>query len=233
LELRPGSVPVEPSLDRRQFAAVWLGGGAFQSDGEPLNPIVIRVRALFDQGAHSGKGLGDAERSAFERYQERARREYAVSGIFFDLEQWEGAYLRTQGYSDIPEKFLVRNRINVFVTETLGYDVDRDRTGGCSIGPRPGGPGTAGDPFYKTFLGLREAGPTTLVHEYAHHFTLDTARNPTAAGNFWADLRNDYWLWRQRHGVPVMGFRACVHAAFAGLGPPPATPPHDGATPRQ
>jgi hypothetical protein len=181
---------------------------------EPLPPIVIRVNALLDQGAHSRKGLGAGEIAAFQRYQERARREYAISGIFFDVRVVEGAYLRTQGYSEIPDKFLARNVINLFVTDTLGYDIDTDRTGGCSIGPHGGGP-HAGAPFYKIFLGLTDAGETTLRHEYAHHFTLDTTKASTITGNFWADCRNEYWLWRQGHGVPILPFRACVHAVWA------------------
>ncbi len=31
--------------------------------------------------------------------------------------------------------------INLFVTDRLGYDIDRDRTGGCSIRAAPGGVG--------------------------------------------------------------------------------------------
>jgi hypothetical protein len=195
---------------RRDFLYRAAGGGLFTwAKAEPLQPILIRVNALLDQGAHSGKGLGASEIAAFDRYQERARREYAISGIFFDVRVVAGAYLRRQGYSQIPDKFLARKVINLFVTDTLAYDIDRDRTGGCSIGPRKG------DPFYKTFLGLKEAGETTLRHEYAHHFTLDTLRNPTVAGNFWADFRNEYWLWRQSHGAPILQFRACVHSEWA------------------
>jgi hypothetical protein len=167
------------------------------------------------QGAHSGKGLGDGELSAFKYYQEKARREYATSGIRFEVHVTEGAYLRTQGYAEIPTKFLVGKTINLFVTDTLGYDIDKDRTGGCSIGPHPPAPRYGGDRFYKTFLGLKDAGEKTLSHEYAHHFTLDTRRNPSATGNFWADLRNDYWLWRQRHGVPIPEFRACASSEWA------------------
>jgi hypothetical protein len=219
-------------MTRRDFIFGAAAGGGFftRTKAEPLQPIVIRVNALFDQGAHSGKGLGESEIAAFKRYQERARREYAMSGILFDVRVVEGAYLRTQGYSEIPDRFLARKVINLFVTDTLAYDIDRDRTGGCSVGPtaggptaggptaggpHPRGPRSAGDPFYKTFLGLREAGETTLRHEYAHHFILDTRRNPTIAGNVWADFRNEYWLWRQSHGVPILQFRACVHSEWA------------------
>ena len=173
---------------------------------------------MFDRGAHSGKGLDSTEIAAFRICQERARADYAVSGIYFDLRYTDGAYLRRQGYSEIPSQFLVLKAINLFVTFTLGYDVDRDRTGGASSGPRPRYRGVAADPFYKTFLGLRDASEFTLEHEYAHHFTLDTTRNPTAAGNFWADLRNDYWLWRQRHGAPIPEFRACANAPWARRG---------------
>jgi hypothetical protein len=214
-------------MTRRDFIFGGATGGGFltRTKAEPLQPIVISVNALFDQGAHSGKGLGGSEIAAFKRYQERARREYAMSGILFDVRVVEGAYLRTQGYSEIPDKFLARKVINLFVTDTLAYDIDRDRTGGCSIGPTAGGPiaggprprglRSAGNPFYKTFLGLREAGETTLRHEYAHHFTLDTLRSPTIAGNVWADFRNEYWLWRQSHGVPISQFRACARSEWA------------------
>ncbi len=208
------AVELRNGIGRRGFIA---GGAGFFTVGQPeqLRPIVITVRAMFDQGAHSGKGLGEAERSAFKYFQERACREYAASGIRFDVRVVEGAHLRMQGYSEIPSKFLARGAINLFITDTLGYDIDRDRTGGCSMGPRPPSPKSGGDPFYKTFLGLREARETTLPHEYAHHFCLDTKRNPTTVGNLWADLRNDFLLWRQRHGTPIMAFRACVGAECA------------------
>jgi hypothetical protein len=206
------------AVGRREFIAfTGAVSGSFARTSDPLTPIIISVQAMFDQGAHSGKGLSESERSTFKRCQERARREFATSGILFDVRVLEGAYLRTQGYSEIPSKFLARKAINLFITSTLGYDIDRDRTGGCSIGPRAPRPGSAGDPFYKTFLGLSEAGGGTLAHEYAHHFTLDTQRNPTTAGNFWADLRNDYWLWRQRHGTPIAAFRACANSPWAKL----------------
>jgi len=83
------------------------------------------------------------------------------------------------------------------------------------MGPRAPSRRSGGDPFYKSFLGLREAGENTLAHEYAHHFTLDTRRNPTAARNIWADIRNDYWLWLQRHGMAIMEFRACATSEWA------------------
>jgi hypothetical protein len=200
--------------NRRQFLALAAG-----SIFERLRPIVIRVNALLDLGAHSGKGLTEAEVAAFKNYQEKARREYATSGIHFDVRLVEGAYLRTQGYSEIHPKFLAPKMINLFVTDSLGYDMDRDRTGGCSVGPHPPMPRIGGDRFYKTFLGLREAAATTLAHEYAHHFTLDTQKNPTTAAHLWADLRNDYWLWRQRHGVPILEFRRCANSEWAKLEP--------------
>jgi len=202
------------ALNRREFVSL---GFLALKNSQRLRPLVISVHAMFDRGAHSGMGLGEAERTLFKDYQEKARREYATSGILFDVRVVEGAYLRTQGYSEIPTKFLARGTINLFVTDTLGYDIDRDRTGGCSIGPLPPGRRFAGDPFYKTFLGLKEAHETTLAHEYAHHFTLDTLRNPTSARNFWADLRNNYWLWLQRSGVPIPEFRACANSEWAKL----------------
>jgi hypothetical protein len=201
-------VPRPTGVARREFLLRTTAGVGFfaRAANEPLTPIMIRVNALLDHGAHSRKGLGAGEIAAFERYQERARREYAISGILFDVRIVEGAYLRTQGYSEIPDKFLARNAINLFVTDTLGYDIDRDRTGGCS---------TAAASFSRIFLGLRDAGETTLRHEYAHHFTLDTAKPSTLTSNLWADFRNEYWLWRQSHGVPILQFRACAHSAWA------------------
>jgi hypothetical protein len=204
----------QPLFCRREFLALSL---LSPHGSDPFRPLVISVQAMFDQGAHSGKGLRETERAKFRSFQERARREYAASGIHFDVRVLEGAYVRQQGYSEIPAKFLARGVINLFVTDTLGYDIDRDRTGGGSMGPIPPSRRSGGDPFYKTFLGLRDARDTTLPHEYAHHFTLDTLRRPTAAGNLWADLRNDYWLWLQRRGVPVMEFRACSRAEWARL----------------
>ena len=202
------------AFGRREFLAL---GVAAQSS-ERLRPIVISVNAMLDHGAHSAKGLGEAEISTFKKFQETARREYATSGILFDVHFTEGAYLRMQGYSDIPAKFLAPGTINLFVTDSLGYDIDHDRTGGGSMGPHPRAGKIPADPFYKTFLGLKEARDTTLVHEYAHHFSLDTRRNPTAAKNLWADLRNDYWLWLQRHGVPIPEFRACGGLEWARFG---------------
>jgi hypothetical protein len=201
-------------LSRREFMAfAGAGGGLFRHSTFP--PLIVSVQAMFDRGARAGKGLGAADRSNFRNYQEQASRAYAASGIRFDVRILEGAYLRRQGYSAIPEQFLARGTINLFVTDTLGYDIDRDRTGGCSVGPIPASRRSGGDPFYKTFLGLKDAHDTTLPHEYAHHFTLDTRRNPTAAANLWADLRNDYWLWLQRRGVPILEFRACAGAEWA------------------
>jgi hypothetical protein len=170
---------------------------------------------MFDQAVHSTKGLTPDEIALFHAYQGRAAQEFAVSGIRFDLRYTEGAYMREQGFADIPDKFLLRGTINLFVTESLPYDLDHDRTGGSSIGPRPRGSGVAPDPFYKTFLGLKDARWTTLPHEYARHFVLDTQRNSTIAGNVWSDMRNDYWLWRQRHGVPIPEFQACANSEWA------------------
>jgi len=104
--------------------------------------------------------------------------------------------------------------INLMVTDTLGYDIDRNRTGGCSAGPGPKG-ANLGDRFYRTFIGLNEANGATLPHEYAHHFSLDTQRARTWAKNLWADLRNDYWLSRQRRGEAIPEFRTCAHSEWA------------------
>ena len=209
------------SVTRREFVTLGAAaGGLFFTPKNPehLRPVLISVNILFDRGAHSGRGLGQGEVSLFNRYQEKAAREFATSGIFFDIRVTEGAYLRQQGFSEIPDQFLVPGTINLFVTETLGYDIDRDRTGGASMGPRPRTRVSARSPGYKSFLGLKDADDTTLPHEYAHHFTLDTQRNASMESNFWADLRNDYWLWRQRHGVPILEFRVCARSEWARFG---------------
>src|ERR1700686_4108120 len=127
------------AIRRRDFMAFGVAGARVVPlrSTESLRPIVISVNVMLDRGAHSGKGLGDSEISLFRAHQERARREYATSGIRFEIHVAEGAYLRQQGYSEIPDKFLAVKMINLLVTDTLSYDIDKDRTGGCSIGPRP------------------------------------------------------------------------------------------------
>jgi len=206
-----------PPLARRDFIFAGFASvsGAALTAAQPLRPILVSVNVMFDRGAHSGKGLDDHEMALFHAYQERARREYAASAIHFDVQIELGAYLRQQGYTEIPDKFLVPKMINVFVTDTLGYDVDRNRTGGCSAGPHPRTKTSPPDPFYKILLGLNEANGATLPHEYAHHFCLDTKQNRTWASNLWADFRNDYWLARQRHGAPIPAFRACANSEWA------------------
>lgn len=196
------------------LGGAWAGLLAPRETG-PWQRIVISVNVMFDQAAHAGKGLQPSEVALFHSYQDTASREFATSGLAFEIRMTAGAYLRTQGYSQIPDKFLVSRAINLFVTEALWYDIDRDRTGGSSMGPRPRMPGVPPDPFYKTFLGLKDAKAATLAHEYAHHFMLDTRGSPTIRGNLWADLRNDYWLWRQRHGVPIPEFRGCANQEWA------------------
>lgn len=203
-------------VTRREFGLFGGAGIWFLSRGtELLRPIVVSVNVMFDRGAHSGRGLSNREVSLFHSYQQEASHEFAVSGMFFDLRFTEGAYLLQRGYSEIAEKFLAPKMINLFVTDALGYDIDRDRTGGSSTGPRPRGPKLAPDPFYKIFLGLKDAREKTLPHEYAHQFTLDTQHSATLTGNLWADLRNDYWLWRQRQGTPILEFRDCAGAEWA------------------
>lgn len=201
-----------PRFSRREFicaTASLLNGAA------PLQPIVVSVNVLFDLAAHDGHGLAKSEIALFNDYQERARREYAISGIHFEIQVTENAYLRQQGYSEIPDKFLKPKTINLVVTDSLGYDIDRERTGGCSSGPHPRKGKVPGDPFYKTFLGLKDANAETLTHEYAHHFCLDTRRSRTWTSNFWADIRNNYWLARQRRGTPIPAFRACATSEWA------------------
>lgn len=204
-------------LSRRNVLA--LGVAAFDAakkkEAGDLQPIIVSVNLMLNLGAHSGKGLNQAEVERFKYLQDRAAQQFAISGIHFDLQLMQGAYLREQGYSEIPDKFLVTKRINLFVTDSLMLDVDRNRTGGSSIGPHPRWRLYPANRFFKIFLGLREASDTTLAHEYAHHFALDTQSNPVGAGNLWADLRNDYWLWLQRHGTPIKGFRACAKSDWA------------------
>jgi hypothetical protein len=204
------------AIGRRAFL-LGAAGVAAVDGAEPMKPIVVSVNVMLDHGAHSGHGLTESEIALFNAYQDRARREFLVSGIHFELHMTEGAYLRQQGYSEIPDKFLMPKMINLFVTTSLGYDIDRERTGGCSSGPRPRHGKFPGDPFYKTFLGLKDANAAVLPHEYAHHFCLDTLRNRTWGGNFWADVRNNYWLGRQRRGTPIMAFRACATSEWARL----------------
>jgi hypothetical protein len=199
-------------LDRRQFlarAALFAGGKP------PVKGIVISVLVMFDRGAHKAHGLSPRERATFKLYQDQASREFATSGIVFDLHFTEDAFVRDEGYSEIPEKFLVKNAINLLVTDRLGYDIDKERTGGCSFGPQPISKMSGGNPYYTTFLGLNDASAKTLLHEYAHHFTLDTQKKPKSGGNSWADIRNNYWLWRQRHGSPIPEFRACANLKWA------------------
>jgi hypothetical protein len=206
------------AVTRREFVALSaVGGSLFFTRNSPphMRRIVISVNLMFDRGAHSGRGLGQGEVSLFNGYQAKAAREYATSGIFFDIRVSEGAYMRQQGFTEIPDQFLAPGMINLFVTETLGYDVDRDRTGGVSMGPQARTRAFARSPGYKIFFGLKDARDTTLPHEYAHHFTLDTQRDASMKSNLWADLRNDYWLWRQRHGVPISEFHACAHSEWA------------------
>lgn len=190
----------------------WAGSAA---DGNGASSLRIRVNVLLDQAANDAQGLNERQRGRFTELQNVSAREYSTSGITFDLMYTPGAFVRTQGYSEIPDRFLRLDAINLFVTESLAYDVDRERTGGVSIGPRPRFGTTPADPFFKTFLGMREAKLTTLPHEYAHHLMLDTAKSPTAHGNLWADLRNDYYLWRQRRGVAIPEFRGCLGAPWA------------------
>ena len=143
------------AVARREFIAFGATGRFFaRSDSDRLRPIVISVHAMLDRGAHSGRGLVENELAAFKSYQEKARREFAISGIQFNIRVVEGAYLRQQGYSEIPDKFLAPKMINLFVTDSLGYDIDRDRTGGCSMGPRPPGPKSGGDAILQDFPGL-------------------------------------------------------------------------------
>lgn len=191
------------------------GACAAQSSASK-NPRAIRVRVnvLLDQGVNEAKGLSESQRARFLELQTVAAGEYSTSGILFDVTYTPGAFVRTQSDTQIPERFLKLDAINLFVTASLGA-IDRERTGGLSIGPRPRYGTTPADPFYKTFVGLREAKLTTLPHEYAHHLMLDTAKSATLHGNVWSDLRNDYYLWRQRQGVAIPEFRGCVGAPWA------------------
>src|ERR1700685_3709347 len=96
-------------MGRRGFVALRVAQTcvAILTAAEPLRPILVSINVMFDRSAHSGHGLSEREVSLFNAYQERARREYAVSGIHFEMHVTEGAYLRQQGYSEIPDKFLL------------------------------------------------------------------------------------------------------------------------------
>ena len=154
--------------NRREFFMACGGAAGGLAAGrrvEPAGFVIVTVQAMFDQGAHSGKGLGEAERSKFQAYQEKARRSMPPA-------ESSSRYTRSKalicGSKDTRKSFEIPGagaRINLFVTDTLGYDIDRDRTGGCSMGPRPPSRRSGGDPFYKSFLGLRDAHDTTLPHE--------------------------------------------------------------------
>lgn len=206
-------IPRVTKIGRREFAATWLWLG--WPGAIPSRLLTVRVNVMFDQAANSNKGLGPTEIALFRSYQAHAASEFAISGIRFDLHYTEGAYLRDGGIAEIPDRFMSREMINLFVTQSLRYDIDRNRTGGSSMGPRPHTLGIAADPFYKTFVGLKESHATTLPHEYAHHFVLDTQQASTVVGNFLADLRNDYWLWRQRQGVVIPEFQRCLNSEWA------------------
>jgi hypothetical protein len=173
------------------------------------------VQPLFDQAANGRTGLTEQQQAAFHRRQQSASREYAASGITFELRPAQPAFLREQGHSIIPDRFLSAGAINVFVTDALGYDIDRHRTGGVSIGPHPQRSNKPANRHFIVFLGLRDAGEHTLAHEYAHHFLLDTQRQATAARNFWSDLHIDWLLWRQRRGASIQAFLACRNSPFA------------------
>jgi hypothetical protein len=159
--------------------------------------------------------LTAGQQDAFHRRQQSASREFAASGIAFELRTPRPAFLRQQGHSIIPDRFLAPGAINVFVTYVLGYDIDRHRTGGVSLGPHPQRSNKPANPHFIVFLGLRDAGRHTLAHEYAHHFLLDTQRQATSARNFWSDLRIDWLLWRQRGGASIHAFLACRNSPFA------------------
>jgi hypothetical protein len=118
-----------------------------------LKPAPHKINEFSAPMAPHHRRAGDVRQRRAQR-QEKATCEFATSGIRFDVRVLEGAYLRQQGYSEIPEKFLARGAINLFVTDTLGYDIDRDRTGGCSMGPRPPSRRSGGDPFLQNLPGL-------------------------------------------------------------------------------
>lgn len=95
--------PSQHVLNRRELL---LFSAVAMAEASPLESMIISVHVMFDQGAHSGQGLGDRERSKFHAFQEKTAREYAISGIQFELDYLEGDYSRKQGFSEIPDKFL-------------------------------------------------------------------------------------------------------------------------------
>ena len=94
-----------------------VGRASRPAAGLQTRPLIITVQAMYDRGAHTGKPLRPDEIAKFRSYQEKASREYAVSGIYFDVRVREDAYLRQQGYSVIPDQFLSRGAINLFITD--------------------------------------------------------------------------------------------------------------------
>ena len=81
-------------MQRRDFLALCVST-AFGRE-VPLSPVIVKVHVLFDQAAHAGKGLTPAELALFHQQQQTCSREYAASGIQFDLHFTSGAYLRQQ-----------------------------------------------------------------------------------------------------------------------------------------
>ena len=68
-------------MTRRAFLAL-----SFASQlGAALRPITISVQVMFDRGAHAGQGLSQSEIATFWSHQEKARREFAISGITFNV----------------------------------------------------------------------------------------------------------------------------------------------------
>ena len=99
--------------------------------GQTLRPLIIGVQAMLDLGAHSIR-------------KRRAANAPPVEFVSMFV-CWKGLICGSKDNSEIPSKFLARGMINLFVTDTLGYDIDRDRTGGCLMGPLPPGRRSGGD----------------------------------------------------------------------------------------
>ena len=120
-----------------------------------LRALVITVQVMFDQGAHSGKGLGEAERSKFQEVSGKSaprichqrnsvraprpgRRVSAAARILGNPVEIPGA--RAPSICSSPTRWDTISTATARAAVRWGRGRPRRRSGG--------------DPFYKSFLGL-------------------------------------------------------------------------------
>jgi len=190
---------------RASFAGLGLALGTGLAQGFPaLKPLTVQVKFILDSSANKSRGLTHHDLTKLSAQRETARRNFARSALHFAETFTNGRYdVPKDGPSPLPLLYLATNCINVVVTDTLGYDIDRHRNGGASAGP----PSTKG-PYYITFLGMRDSSGSTLEHEYGHHLSGDTDRRPPAPPrDTWYDLKVDFRLLWQANAGPVTQFR--------------------------